>query len=288
MNDTNSVGLANLAATKQVLVEYLLTYGLQILGALVILAGGWMISRWVARILNEGLEKNNIEPPIRLLLVRVARLVILLLTLIIALDKLQVEITPLLTGLGVAGLGVGLALQGVLGNLMAGLVIIFTKPFRVGEYIEIHGEEGKVVQIELLATMLTHADKSRVVIPNRKILGEILHNYGKIRQICLTVGIGYATDIPLALRVAKEILAANPRVLKEHSPNVGISALGDSAINLTIAPWVAVDDYGPAQAELYQALVEAFRAQHIEVPFPQREIRLLNPEALAECRENEV
>ncbi|HYE31615.1 MAG TPA: mechanosensitive ion channel family protein [Methylomirabilota bacterium] len=273
--ETNAVS-ASLNQTRQLVIDFFVTYGFQIIGAIMIMLAGFMLSRWLARMLNEGLEKNNIEPPVRLLMVRVVRLVVLVLTLVIALDKLQVQIAPLIAGIGVAGLGVGLALQGVLGNLLAGLVIIFTKPFRVGEYIEIHGEEGTVAQIELLSTILTHADKSRVIIPNRKILGEILHNYGKIRQIKLTIGVAYSTDLNRAITVVQQTLRQNPRVLKEHEPGVGIGALGDSAINLTVTPWVTVADYGAAQQELYKSIVEAFRANRLEMPFPQREIRVLN------------
>ena len=175
----------------------------------------------------------------------------------------------------VAGLGVGIALQGVLGNLVAGLSIILTKPFRVGEWISIVGVCGQVSSIELFATTLLHPDQSRVIIPNRKIVGEILHNHGTMRQLELTVGVSYATDLPKALAAARETLLANSRVLKTPAPTVGIASLGDSAINLALGPWVAVPDYAPAQGELYQSVVERFRTAGIEMPSPQREIRLL-------------
>jgi small conductance mechanosensitive channel len=167
-------------------------------------------------------------------------------------------------------------MQGVLGNFFAGLTIIFTKPFRVGEYIEILGVAGQVTQIELLSTRLLHTDKSLISIPNHKILGEILHNYGTIRQLTLNVGVGYNSDLQLAVTTAREVLARNPRVLKEHPAVVGITALGDSSINLCLQPWVSVADYGPAQLELHEAIIAQFRARKIELPFPQRDVRLLN------------
>jgi small conductance mechanosensitive channel len=158
---------------------------------------------------------------------------------------------------------------------VAGLSIILTKPFRVGEWLSIVGVYGQVHTIELFATTLVHPDQSRVIIPNRKLVGEILHNYGTIRQLDLTVGVGYATDLGAALATARATLLANPRVLKTPTPTVGIASLGDSAINLSLGPWVAVPDYTPAQGELYQAVVERFRATGIEIPFPQHEVRLL-------------
>ena len=167
-------------------------------------------------------------------------------------------------------------MQGVLGNLVAGLTIIFTKPFRFGEYIEIAGVQGQVTNIELFSTTLLHADHSKVVIPNRKIVGEILHNYGHIRQLDLSVGVAYGTNINNALIIVRDVLARNARVLKEPAPVVGVTMLADSSINIAIKPWTAVADYGPAQAEIYQDIVEQFRANNIQIPFPQREVRMIN------------
>jgi len=221
------------------------------------------------------LTKHHLEPPIRLLMVRVIRLIVFGFAVVLALDKFGVPITPLVAGIGVAGVGIGLAAQGVLGNIFAGLTIIFTKPFRVGEYIELVGVNGQVTNIELFSTTLLHSDQSRVVIPNRKIVGEILHNYGATRQLDLRVGIAYGADVNRALATIREILDANPRVRKDPKPVVGIEALGDSAITIGVSPWVAVPDYGAAQLEIYQAIIEQFRVRGIEIPFPQHEVRLL-------------
>ncbi len=179
---------------KQILLKFGTEYGLKVVGALIILIVGLVIARWVGNIFRGWLDKQQMEPPVKTLLVRVVRLLIMLFTLVSALDKFGVSVTALVTGIGVAGVGAGLALQGVLGNLFAGLTIIFTKPFRVGEYIELAGVQGQVKGIELFSTTLLHGDLSRVVIPNRKIIGEILHNYGGIRQLDMSVGVGYGSD----------------------------------------------------------------------------------------------
>jgi len=174
-------------------------------------------------------------------------------------------------------------MQGILGNVAAGLTIIFTRPFNVGDYISIASEEGEILDISLFSTTLGHADRSMVVIPNRKIVGEILHNYGSLRQLDLSVGVAYSTDLAQAIATIREILAANPRVLQAPAPVVGVAVLADSSINLAVKPWVPVDDCIPAGAELYQTIVERFRDLGISIPFPQREIRVLNavPEAKA-------
>ena len=121
---------------------------------------------------------------------------VLAFTLVVALDQFGVQVAPLIAGIGVAGIGIGIALQGVLRNVMAGLSIIFTKPFRVGDYIDIVGVYGQVTTIDIFSTTLMHADLSKVVIPNHKIVGEILHNYGRMRQLNLTVGVDTAPTSP--------------------------------------------------------------------------------------------
>lgn len=261
---------------KDIPIDLLIHYALQIFGAIVILAVGLLLARWVGNLTHRWLQRQEMEPPVRILLVRIVRIVVLGFTLVVALDKFGVQVAPLIAGIGVAGLGIGIALQGVLGNVMAGLSIIFTKPFRVGEYIELVGVYGEVTTIDIFSTTLQHADRSRVVIPNRKIVHEILHNYGTMRQLNLAVGVAYGSDLKKALAIAHDVLEKNPLVLKEPSPVVGISQLGDSAITLSVQPWTKVPDYGPAQAELYQALIERFRAGNIDIPVPQREVRLLN------------
>jgi small conductance mechanosensitive channel len=218
---------------------------------------------------------------VRLLSVRLVRLLVVVMAGVMALGKFGVEIAPLIAGIGVVGVGIGLAMQGVLSNVVAGLTIIFTKPYRVGEYIELLGVCGEVISIELFSTVLRHADQSLVTIPNRKVVGEILHNYGKTRQLNLDVDVAYSSDLAKALALVDGILKSNPRVLKEPAPVVGINALENSSINISVRPWVAVPDFEVAQLEVYKAVVDVFRQHHIEIPFPQQEVRLLGSVAPA-------
>jgi small conductance mechanosensitive channel len=219
-------------SAKELTTDLLIRYGFQILGALAILGVGLILARYVGNLTGRWLERRALEPPVRSLMVKTVRVVVLIFTLVVALDKFGFQVAPL-------------------------------------------GVYGQVSSIELFATTLLHPDQSRVIIPNRKIVGEILHNHGTTRQVDLTVGVSYATDLPKALAAARETLLANPRVLKAPAPIVGIASLGDSAITLALGPRVAVPDYALAQGELYQAVVERFKAAGIEMPFPQREVRLL-------------
>jgi small conductance mechanosensitive channel len=251
------------------LIERLLVeFGPRLLSAILIMAAGLFVMRWVAKLAERGLDKFKLEPPVRQLLLRVVRVLVLMLFLLMALQNLGIDLLPLLAGLGIASAGIALALQGVLGNLAAGLTIIFTKPFRVGEYISIAGEEGLVEDVSLFSTTLRHSDLSSIVIPNRKIAGEILHNYGEVRQLDLDVNVAYATEIETAVAAIRGVLAANPRVLKDPAPLVQASALGDFAITLAIKPWVAVKDFGAAPGELNPAILKALQEKRVEIPVP--------------------
>jgi small conductance mechanosensitive channel len=267
--------LQTLDHVQRVIVDLAIRFGPKVLVAIAIIAAGVYMGRWAGRIMDRGLQKFSLDPPVRQLLVRIVRVFVLALFAIMALQNLGVELLPLIAGLGVAGAGVALAMQGVLGNIVAGLTIIFTRPFRVGEYISIVGEEGQVEHISLFTTVLSHTDQSQVVIPNRKIVGEILHNYGNIRQLDILVGVAYDTDLDKALAAANEVLQGNPRTLKDPPPVVAVSVLAPSSINLSVKPWVSVADYIPAKGEIHKAIVEIFRSRGIVIPFPQHEVRML-------------
>ena len=269
------IQLDALDQAKSTLIDLAIKFGPKVIVALLIIAAGVYASRWVGAIFNKWLGRLTLEPPVRQLLVRVSRLIVVGLFLIMALQNLGVDLLPLIAGLGVAGAGVALAMQGVLGNLVAGLTIIFTRPFRVGEYVSMIGVEGRVESIDLFSTRLSHPDHSIVVVPNRKIVGEILHNYGQIRQLNLSVSIGRADDLARALAVVNEVVKANARVLKDPEPVVGVKALGDASISIAVCPWVKVPDVGPAGAEINQAIVEKFGAAGVDYPASLRELRLV-------------
>jgi small conductance mechanosensitive channel len=258
-------------------IFYLVDHGMQILTAIVLMGMGVFVARWVGNILHRWLKSKAYDEPVSNLIVKVVKLLIVAFIGVMALGQMGVQITPLIAGIGVAGVGVSLAMQGILGNLVAGLTIIFSKPFAIGEYIELLGVYGQVTEIALFSTTLQHADNSRVIVPNRKIVGEILHNYGNIRQLELAASIGYGADLTLALSTVTDILQQNPAVLREPAPVVGIAALNETSIALSIRPWVKVEDVIPAQAAIYRAVIDSFRDRKIEIPIPRRDIHFLNP-----------
>jgi small conductance mechanosensitive channel len=253
MNDQ----IATIDQARSTLLDLAVRFGPKLLVAILILTAGFIVSRWVARWFARALARIELEPPVRVL------------------QNMGVELLPLLAGLGVAGAAVALATQGVLSNVAAGLTIIFTKPFRVGQYVQIVGVEGQVENITLFSTTLSHTDRSLIVIPNRKVVGEILHNYGRIRQLDVAVGVAYDTDLSSALAAIQEILRNNPRVLKDPAPFIQTTQLGSSAVVVAVKPWVSVVDFGDATGEINKSIVETFRGRGIVIPYPQHEVRLL-------------
>ncbi|UCV09355.1 mechanosensitive ion channel family protein [Dechloromonas denitrificans] len=271
--------LQSLDQIKSSALDMAIRFGPKLVVAIIILVAGYMVGRWVGNLLERLLVRLNLEAPVRSLLVRIAQLVILGLFAIMALQNLGVELLPLIAGLGVAGAGVALAMQGILGNIVAGLTIIFTRPFHVGDYISIAKEEGEVLDISLFSTTLGHTDLSKVVIPNRKIVGEILHNYGRIRRLNIALGVSYQTDVNVALHLITEILQANPRVLKDPVPQLGVTRLAESGVTIGVTPWVNVPDYDAAISEVNQTILETFAARNIVIALPQCEIRMLGNSA---------
>ena len=271
MNDN----LKTLEHAQRTAIDLGLQFGPKLVVALLIVAAGVYAGRWVSRVTDGMFGKLGLDLTLRLLLKRIVRVAVLALFAIMALQNLGVELLPLLAGLGLAGAGVALGMQGILGNLAAGLTIIFTRPFLVGEYISIAKEEGVVDEIRLFNTVLTHTDHSRIVIPNRKIVGEILHNYGVLRQLDVGVGVAYDTDIARALELVRALLAQNPKVLREPQPVISVLALADSHVQMAVRPWTSVADFNEVSSDVTQAVLAAFRANGISMPVPQREVRLI-------------
>ena len=266
---------------KDTLFDLAVRFGPKLLVAILIVVAGAVVAGWIARAAERGLRRFELEPPVRQLLTRLARVLVIAVFCMVALQNMGVELLPLIAGLGVAGAGIALATQGVLSNMVAGLTIIFTKPYRVGEYIAVAGVEGQVDAITLFSTLLTHADRSTIVVPNRKVVGEILHNYGQIRQSEILVGVDYGADLGVALGTIRDLVRSNPRVLPEPAPQIQVAALGESAVQIAVKPWVAVGDYGAVSGEINLALLAQLKERGIGIPFPQREVRIIGGAAQA-------
>ena len=260
----------------KIVTDLLVRYSFQVLAAVAILFAGFLCARVVGKFIERSLQRTTIEVHLQLLLVRAGKALVLLFTVILALDKFGVQVTALVAGISVMGVAAGFAVQGILANLAAGLSIMLSRHFRVGDYIEIGTVKGQVQSIDLTMTILRTLEDARVIVPNRKIVGEIIYNYTGERRVTLHVQVAYDADLDRSLQCVREVLAENPRVLKSPPPDVGITRLADSGIQITLRPWCKADQFWTVHYEVYRALLDRFRQENIEIPYPQREVHLLH------------
>ena len=198
------------------------------------------------------------------------------LLMMIVIQRLGINIAPLIAGLGVTGFILGFAFQESLGNLAAGMMIALNQPFKVGDYVSAGGVEGSVQELNMMAATLTTADYKKVMVPNKVIWGTAITNYTAMdrRRVEIAVGIAYGADIGKARRVALEVMHANPLVLRTPEPISEVLSLSDSTVNLVLRPWAKPGDYWTVFFAVNQAIKEAFEKNAVEIPFPQMEVRL--------------
>lgn len=264
------------------LVKFATTYGLRVVGGIAILIAGWLAARWLAALAARATrraapEDETIGPIVR----RVVRILVMAVTVLAVLDNFGVETTSIIAVLGAAGLAVGLALQGTLSNVASGLMLLFLRPFKVKDTVEVAGVTGTVVEIGLFTTRLKTAQGTFVYLPNAKVLSDKIHNLteGGTRRLDLTFGIAYGDDIGAASALVQEVLAAHELVLAEPAPVVGVAALADSSVNLTCRAWVKASDYGNATLQLNRQVKERFDAANVTIPFPQRDVHVVERRA---------
>lgn len=254
----------------------------RLLVALLILLIGWWVARRIAAAVQRVLVRGGADPMLGSFLRNVVFVLLFVLVLVGALDRAGVPTASLLAALGAAGLAIGLALQGSLSNLAAGVLLMVFRPFRVGQYVEVAGVAGTVQEVSLMHTRLLTPDNREIVVPNAKVAGDAIVNYSArgTRRIDLEVGIGYGEDLDRAIAIVRELIAADARVLADPAPDVAVSRLGDAAVTLTIRPWAAAADTWAVQTTLLRAIKARFDAEGIRIPGPPREVVVLrNPPA---------
>ena len=260
-------------------VDRLLTLGLNVVGALSILIIGLIVSNWAAGFVRRTVERSpKFDKTLGFVFAQLTRWVVLAFTLVAVLNKFGVQTTSIVALLGAAGLAVGLALQGTLSNIASGVMLLGLRPFKVGDFVEIGGTLGVVDEIGLFTTRMHTPDNIGVHMPNSSVWGQQIKNYAqhKTRRIDLTFGIGYSDDIGHAIAVIRSILDGEERVLQEPEYRVGVSALGDSSVDILVWPWVKSEDFLDVKLDLIRAVKERFDAEGISIPFPQRDLHIQN------------
>lgn len=258
--------------------KYLAQYGLDIVAALVI----FIVGRWLAKIISVLVKKGLLKARVDEILARFAQNLcyfgLLVFVIIAVLAKLGVETTSLAVAAGAAGLAIGFALQGSLGNFAAGIMLIIFKPFKVGDFIEAAGKKGTVKEIQIFNTILNSPDNIRVIVPNGQVTGGNIMNYtvNGTRRVDLVIGVSYEDDLKKAKQVIEDVLAGDERVLKEPAYTVAVSELGDSSVNFVVRPWVNAVDYWDAYFNITEKVKLALDKNGISIPYPQRDIHMIS------------
>ncbi|MEP3838261.1 MAG: mechanosensitive ion channel domain-containing protein [Algibacter sp.] len=249
-----------------------LDYGLKIIGAILI----WIIGAWVIKkILKTSknlMSKQSYDESLQKFLLNLLGWVLKIVLIVVVLGTVGVETTSFAAILAAAGLAIGLALQGSLGNFAGGVLIMIFKPFKIGDLIEAQGEIGVVKEIEIFTTKLTGLSNKEIIIPNGSLSNGNIVNYTTegTRRVDLVIGVGYDSDIKKTKEVLMNVLTSHPKVLQDPAPSVNVKELADSSINFAVRPWCNAEDYWAVYFEATENIKEALDAAGIEIPFPHR------------------
>ena len=267
--------LAQVTELYNLIAAYLVTYSFQIFGAIVIMIIGNFLARRMGNVVQGMAEKKGLDITLSRFFGSCTRISIISAAVIIVLPKLGVQVTPFVAAIGAVGLGAGLAVQGLLSNYSAGLSIIFTRIFVVGDTIRVQGVFGVVKEVHLGFTTLTNEDGELITIPNKHIVGEIIHNSQSDTVLELAIGIAYGSDPEAAIAVIKSSLSELDGLSSEREVQVGIDGFGDSSIDLSIRAWAKTEQYFDIRYQANMLIHKALKDSAIEIPFPQREVRML-------------
>ncbi|GAA0621513.1 mechanosensitive ion channel family protein [Brevundimonas kwangchunensis] len=243
--------------------------------AVIIFAVTIFVSKWAASAARRALSRVRgfrHDPTVLSFAVQVVRVIVIIIGMIAVLQRLGVQTTSIIAVLGAASLAVGLALQGTLSNVASGLMLLVLRPYRVGEVIDVGGMSGTVQRLDLFTTQLSNANNHKIVIPNSKVFSDVLTNLTgqKTRRIEINFTIGYGEDINAARATLAAVASGHEKVLPDPAPWTGVTALLDSAVQVTLHAWVEVGDWWQTQADLMQGGKEALDAAGIEIPFPHQ------------------
>lgn len=257
-------------------IQFASDYGLKIVGALVIFIVGKWVAKWLQRVVVKLMHKSKIDSTLISFVQSIVYILLMIVVILAALNALGVDTTSFAAILAAAGLAIGLALQGTLGNIGSGVLIISFRPFNVGDVVTIGGETGTVAAISMFATILHTPDNKVVTVPNTSVTGGNITNFSarETRRLDLTFGIGYEDDLKLAKSVLEDIIRSDERVLADPEPFVGVKELGDSSVNFAFRPWVKSEDYWAVHFDMMEKVKLTFDEKGISIPYPQMDVHL--------------
>lgn len=261
----------------EALLPKLIDYGLKLLGAIILLIVGYFLAHWGGKQVKNRTEKKlKLDGTLSLVFAKMVRITIFAITVIMVLNQFGVTTTTLVALLGAAGLAVGLALQGALSNVAAGVVLLSLRPFKVGDFIECGSLMGIVDEIGLFVTRMHTVDNIAMSVPNSQLWGSEIKNYttNDTRRMDMVFSISYSDDMDKAMQIVKQVIEEDDRFLKDPEPLVAVAELGDSSVNIFARPWVKRTDFWFAKLDFTKKVKQRFDAAGITIPFPQRDVHL--------------
>ncbi len=255
----------------------LAAYGLKVIAAILILIIGLWLAKKARALFVKVLTDREVDVTLVKFFANILHGAVVVFVAIAAIGKLGIETTSLAAVVASAGLAIGLALQGSLSNFASGVLLILFKPFKVGDTVKAGSEMGVVVEVGLLATELKTLDNIKMILPNSTILNGPIANFSanSTRRIDMTIGVGYSDDLNKAKQILVDLIAADERILKEPEPQVMVANLGDSSVDFVVRPWVNTPDFWSVKCDLTKKIKETFDAEGIHIPFPQRDVHLI-------------
>ncbi|MFC3151340.1 mechanosensitive ion channel family protein [Litoribrevibacter euphylliae] len=268
--------LQQIEKAYDLVTEFIVTYSFQVLGAIIVLVIGFFIARAISKAMNKFCVSRGIDVTLAKFLASAVNILILGCFIIISLGKFGISIAPFVAALGALTFGIGLALQGPVSNYGAGLAIILSRPFKVGDTVTISDYSGVVTDVKLANTQLATEDGEIITIPNKKIIGEVIHNSFSYKLVEVVVGIDYADDSQAAVDSIVSVLNDFDVVADDPKPQVGIDNFGDFSVNLGVRFWVPMNSYYETKYQVNQKIYEAIKRNGISIPFPRREVKMLD------------
>ena len=252
-------------------------YGMSVIGAILVFIIGRMVAGWARNKMKSGLAKAGTDASLIPFFSSMLYYVVMGVVVIAVLSLFGIETTSLIAVFGAAGLAVGLALQGTLSNFAAGVMLLIFRPIRVGDFVEVGGQAGTVKEIAIFSTILHTGDNVRIIMPNSQIFGDTIKNFSAnpTRRIDLVMGIGYGDDIAKAMEIIERVVTGDSRTLADPAPTIAVSELADSSVNLVVRPWCNAEDYWALRWDLTRKLKEELEAGGCNIPFPQRDVHVL-------------
>jgi small conductance mechanosensitive channel len=254
-------------------------WGLKVVGAIAVLIIGFLVAKIIRGSVRKGLERSKLDPTLVPFISKLVYYLVVAFVLVAVLGLFGIETTSFIAVLGAVGFAVGLALQGTLSNFSAGVMLLFFRPFGVGDFVEAGGTAGSVKEIGVFATTLSTPDNVQIVVPNSAIYGSVIKNYAAnpTRRNDMVMGISYDDDIAKAISVIERCLKEESRVLEDPAPTVAVAELADSSVNIVVRPWCTKEDYWGMRFDLLRKMKEELEAAGCSIPYPQTDVHIHNP-----------